>query len=77
MTRILRVLGLSCFCVFLVCALATAFTGLLMIWGNTEVDFDGLLWRMFASAFLLTVVTGLLVTGTRSMMGVARNGIDS
>jgi hypothetical protein len=72
--KTLQVLGLCCFGVFVACALVTASTGLLMIWDYEEGDFEGALWLTFLSAFLLTVVTGLLVSGTRSMIGVAVGG---
>ena len=71
----IRVLAWSCFCAFLICALVAAITGVLLIWGSQE-QFDGILGRTFLSAFLLTVITGLLVSGTRSMLGVVTDSED-
>ncbi len=75
-TKTLRIFGLSCFCAFLICALVTASIGILMIWRSDEGNLDGVLRLAFMSAFFLTVLTGLLVSGTRSMIGIVSDGRD-
>jgi hypothetical protein len=62
--------GWSCFGAFVVCALVTGATGLLLIWRDDDQRYLGSLWLAFSSAFLLTVLAGLLVSGTRSMLGI-------
>jgi hypothetical protein len=68
-----RLLAWWCFSGFLVCAVTTAISGVLMIWHSDQADLEKGLVQVFGTAFLLTVITGLLVSGVRSMLGVLRD----
>ena len=69
--RRLRRFGTACFFVFVACACATAASGLWLILGRVwEEEPNGFVIVLFLCAFLLTVITGLLVSGANSMMGI-------
>lgn len=61
---------------FLVCAIATAVAGVLLIWQTGEDGFDMALGRTLLTALLLTVITALLVSGVQSMVGVFADSHD-
>ncbi|MFT7667776.1 MAG: hypothetical protein ACI8X5_000460 [Planctomycetota bacterium] len=73
--KALRILALFCFCVLLLCAFTSAVTGLLLIWQADREQRDTL-WMTCVSTALLTVMTGLVVSGARSMLGVLTDAKD-
>lgn len=68
--------GLWSFGGFLLCAALSVATGLSMIWGGSQValadDSLSSVALVFLSALLLTVVLGLIVSGTRSVNALLR-----
>lgn len=75
--KLLQRLACCCFPVFLVCAIASAIAGALLIWRTGGGGYDESVTRVFLTAFLLTVITGLLISGVRSMVGVLSDRHDS
>ena len=76
MQKSLQLLASWCFGAFLVCAIAAAISGVLVIWQTSEGAFAEALNRTFLTAILLTLITGILVSGVRSMAGVFTDGPD-
>ena len=80
----LRAFGRLCFAGFLIGALVTAATGLISIWQERgdpyrppfPEPYPDVMGKVFLSAFLLTVILGLLVSGTRSALGLIEEGRD-
>lgn len=71
----LRAFGQACLAGFLACAVVTATTGLITIWRDRDAahgppfpEPSPDVVELFLSAFLLTVLTGLLTSGTRSAL---------
>ncbi|MFT7676384.1 MAG: putative membrane protein [Planctomycetota bacterium] len=72
--KLLQRLAWCCFPVFLVCAIVSAIAGAFLIWRTGGGAFYESVTRVFLTAFLLTVITGLLISGVRTMVGELSDG---
>ncbi len=70
----LRVFAIFCYCIFVCLCGSTLTVGFVMIWRLG--DNPGVLFKIFLASFLGAVVFGLLVSGTRAMLGVIREGAE-
>lgn len=61
-----------CYAVFLLSAVVAVISGILLLWNGSRLDGQVLGITVF-SAFFMTLLMGLLISGTRSMLGVIKD----